>query len=351
MAVGLLGNTTNNVSSDRRRLRYRLQDTAARLLPGERVSWCMRKQAGETVKVKHNCEHAYYSGVAVCGSVWTCPICAAKITERRRVELQDAVNQKVFTKVMVTVTLQHERQDNLADLLDALNDSLRRLKQGSWWKRIQAKYGIKAHVSALEVTYGTQNGWHPHKHWLIFSDLPEQEFKADEFRQEVTERWCDLLDRHGRYASRDYGIDVRIGDTGAAGYVSKWGLEAELTKSPVKKAKEGGYSPFQLLELAADGETWAGALFVEYAKAVKGKRQLSWSHGARQVLGLGEEQPDEQLALDIEKPEDQILVELSRSQWGEVLRQGVRCALLEVADRRNPAELLEFLDLHGIRPG
>ena len=36
---------------------------------------------------------AHYSGLQTCGSVWSCPICAAKITERRRLEVQDAINQ------------------------------------------------------------------------------------------------------------------------------------------------------------------------------------------------------------------------------------------------------------------
>jgi len=345
-----LGNTTSNVSNyDRKQTRgkrYRLQNMARELLEGWRVGWCMRSMKGNTVAVRHSGEHghAYYEGVQVCGSVWTCPVCSAKITETRRQELRGASEVENFTPVLVTVTLQHERDDRLKELLTALNDSLRRLKQGRFWKDTRERWHIEAYVSALEVTWGYDAGWHPHKHWLLFLDLPEDEIDSQELQEHLTAQYKKLLARHGRYASDYYGINVQVGNRHAKDYATKWGVIEEVTKAPVKAGKKG-FSPFQLLDLADQGEEWAGWLFVEYAEATKGKRQLAWSHGARDILGLGAELTDEDLADhpegDLE--EDVTLLWLGREQWHYIVTHRLRAKLLDVADSGDLYEVLKFL--------
>ena len=75
----------------------RPQAVARDILPKTRTALCLRARikGSEGVGVwkceKHGTAH--YSGLQTCGSVWSCPICAAKITERRRLEVQDAINQ------------------------------------------------------------------------------------------------------------------------------------------------------------------------------------------------------------------------------------------------------------------
>ena len=74
--------------------RWALKSVVNRLLSGERVSKCMVLRApipGQSlapieVHKGHTHGKAFYHGLMSCGSVWTCPICAAKIAERRRVE-------------------------------------------------------------------------------------------------------------------------------------------------------------------------------------------------------------------------------------------------------------------------
>ena len=73
--------------------RYACQAVARKALPGERVSMCLRfrNNSSEVQVWKHKkTAKAFYGGLVVCGSVWLCPICAAKISERRRIELQKA---------------------------------------------------------------------------------------------------------------------------------------------------------------------------------------------------------------------------------------------------------------------
>ena len=54
----------------------------------------------------------------------------------------------------------------------------------------------------------------------------------------------------GRVKSSDliHGVDVRNG-TYAAEYVSKWGLEEEVTKGHLKKGLNGSLTPFDLLRV------------------------------------------------------------------------------------------------------
>ena len=72
----------------RRVERYALQAVARDILPKSRTALCLRTRikGGDGVGV-WKCDHsgtAHYSGLIVCGSVWTCPVCGAKISEKRR---------------------------------------------------------------------------------------------------------------------------------------------------------------------------------------------------------------------------------------------------------------------------
>jgi hypothetical protein len=296
---------------------------------------------------------AFYKGLAVCGSVWTCAICACRISEKRRAELAAAVERTGYSMVLVSITLQHDKSDHLAELLDSLNDGTRRMKQGRWWKDFSARYQLKASVTSLEITYGG-SGWHPHKHWLLFCDLPQSEIDQEGLQAELTTRYKAILAKHGRYASDLYGINVRIGHACAGSYVSKWGLDSELVKASTKEGREGGFSPFQLLDLYQAGDKQAGALFVEYSKATEGKRQLVYSRGARQVLGLAvAEKTDQELAAAEEETENEpvLLFALNRDGWKKILQHGARTDLLDVADSGDQLKIIDFLENLGIKEG
>ena len=81
-----------------------------------------------------------------------------------------------------------------------------------------------------------------------------------------------------------HGLDIQDGSQ-ADRYVAKWGLPEEMSKGHMKKGKNGGYTPFDLLELSIEDKPLYGGklpskLFQEYAIVMKGQRQLvlgSWS--------------------------------------------------------------------------
>ena len=155
----------------------------------------------------------------------------------------------------------------------------------------------------------------------------------------LSDRYTGILARGGRYVSSVYGVFASQGDEGL--YVSKWGLDSEIAKSVVKKAKSG-YSPWGLLEAFGTGKAWAGDLFVEYVHAMKGKNQLVWSRGLRDLLGLDEEKTDEEIV--VEKDQAAILLaSLSWRQWKVILGIDARGEVLEVASNGDPELLRKFL--------
>jgi len=104
--------------------RFALQAAARSLLPGERVAFCLRRpipgRATVDVFQAPIIGSAHFGGLQVCGSVWMCPVCSAKITERRRVELQGGLACWCGRSVLVTFTLAHNRSECLPDVLGGL---------------------------------------------------------------------------------------------------------------------------------------------------------------------------------------------------------------------------------------
>lgn len=337
----------------RRSRRYALQDVAKALLPGHRCGVCRRALAPAAGYValmySDQVGRAHYKGLMVCGSVWVCPVCAATITEQRRAELAEGLAaHPELTPVLVTVTLQHDREDPLAELVDRLNEAWRWVHAGRWWQRLKARYALAGSVCGAETTWGAACGWHPHKHVLMLLELGPDQFDPLALEAELQERYTLAVAARGGYASPVYGLRVQVGDKAVGSYLAKWGITEELTKGTVKEGRQGGLTPWDLLARAGEGDIQAARLFVEYAEAMAGRSQLRYSRGLRGRLGLGAELTDEELATK-EEERARVLAVLDRLAWLEVVRRGLRGALLEVASlgRRDAVEV--YLEAYGIR--
>lgn len=174
---------------DGRVQRFIVQSVTRKLLPMSRTNNCLRvRQGGKQIQVNKSVQYgtASYSGLQTCGSVWVCPVCAAKIAERRRAEIIAAMSAHKATGGcinMLTLTAPHQRSDDLRELLAKQSTALH-----SFWNDRQVKgvfqaMGVIGQIRALEVTHGRKseqnNGWHPHYHVLLFSgsgvDLTNQD--------------------------------------------------------------------------------------------------------------------------------------------------------------------------------
>lgn len=327
--------------------RFALKSVVNRLLPTSRTSKCMRwRLPRAAVQIHKSVEHgkAFYSGLQVCASVWACPVCAAKISERRRVELATAIAQAKAKNLCVklyTLTVPHGAGDDLRLLVKQLLSAWRRTTTGRAGKEFRKLFQIEGTIRAFEVTHGA-NGFHPHLHVLVFSKVhsdnatPERMFGA---------LWRDACVKEGlREPSEAHGCRVDDG-TYAAAYASKWGLESELTKANTKKGREGSMTPWDFLRAVFDkSEGWerCAHLFRTYAEAFKGQRQLYWSNGLRSLLEVSIEATDEEVAA-AQEDNAHLLAELTDDQWRAVLATKSEALVLDVAEDR-PEALFPLLE-------
>ncbi len=331
-----LGKDTSKVANTAasRDRRYTLQAVARRVLPdNSRLSGCLRTRIPRrpTVNLYAHPQHqsASYGDLMRCGSVWCCPVCAAKVSEKRRGELESAItNHRAAGGVvlLVSFTVAHGIGDDLPLLLQRFTAAERSMKQSGGYGRLKERVGLVGTVRALEVTYGRSHGFHPHAHALYFvgADIDVTAFAAELFRL-----WRSAAERQG-LTMNERGLDVRA-TVGAVGtYVAKWGAAAELTNASAKRGRAGGLTPWELLaHFDGTGETWARDRFRDYAGAFKGRHQLTYSHGLKAALGLDSvaEKTDAELAAEVEHGAVWV-GELSPEAWAMVVRHEARAAVL-----------------------
>jgi hypothetical protein len=330
---------------DSRVQRFALQSVARTFFPDSRLNKCLRlRQQGKDVQVLKSKEYktASYSGLQTCGSVWRCPVCSAKISERRRVEILAAMTTHIAAGGcvnMLTLTCPHQFKDKLVDLLDKQAKALQTFWNSRQTKAVLKEMGTIGQIRALEVTNGRlselNNGWHPHYHVLMFQGVGVDLARFDaaqmgDWQVRLYLVWSAACVKAGLGApSYAHGLKLDDGEY-AAKYVTKWGLEDEMTKGHTKKAINGE-TPFDFLRayLADKNDKQAMALFVEFAETFQGKRQLHWSKGLKKRFAIVEKS-DEALA---EEKEDATvyLGKIELDQWRDVLCVDGRVNVLVIA--------------------
>lgn len=317
--------------------RWALKAVANRLLPADhKTTKCHRyripKKQIQVMKGAGD-GRAFYQGLQVCSSVWACPICASKITERRKVELQGgtAVAQAMGLSVyLLTLTVPHGLGDDVTEILGKMTAAWAKLNQGKAGMQLRERLGLRGTVRALEVTHG-KNGFHPHFHALLFLD---GRLSPDQVNQIINPRWQAVAQLAGLpKPSTEHGCRVDGGEKAAA-YIAKgsgWGLEAEMTKGHLKRGKGDSRTPMDLLRDHENGDKHAGALFNVYAKAFHGRRQLVWSKGLKALLAVVD-LTDEEIS---ESPDEEAALRLSTiSDWQWKCIRAIRCesVVLDLAE-------------------
>lgn len=342
---GLNSEQVSKTPQQSRAHRYSLKSVVNRLIPDSRTAKCCRVRIlGQDVKILKSSEHnkAHYGGLVRCGSVWACPVCAAKISERRRVELVSAtatanlMGLKVF---LMTVTIPHGLGDDLSTLLDQMQKAWRKTTVNRDGVNLRKDFGFIGTIRAFEVTHG-QNGFHPHFHVLVFA---KTDLTALDLQQAYFPLWRNACVKSGLPPPSElHGLRVDDGSK-AAKYASKWGLEDEMTKGHTKTSKgDKGQTPWDFLnDVLKSKSSRSQALFLIYLSAFKGRRQLFWSKGLRELLALGNEATDEELA-SMDQDESYELAQLTIEQWRAVLLSCSEALLLDIAER-NPLDIQPYL--------
>ena len=326
------------------------QDLVGRLLsysPGKhRVCRCCRsrRKGSEKIQVIKGKNKSYFGGVQRCGSVWVCPVCARKITEFRRIELTGANSRWLASGgglLMLTLTVPHSFRDELLYTLDGISDAFEYLFRHRKFKTFLARLGYAGKVRVLEDTHG-RNGWHPHFHILLYFERAF-DFDCKGLSVSLLPEWKNACAAVGLPEPNEHGLKIQDGCQ-ASEYVSKWGIEHEMTKGHLKRARDNdSVSAFGLLDLVQQGHKNAPAWFREHAFAMRGKHQLSYSRGLREKLGMNIELTDQEIADaddDIKRKIDSIRYE----DWKIILKKGARSLVLKAHFDDDPAVFVGMIN-------
>jgi len=229
---------------------------------------------------------------------------------------------------LLTLTVPHYANQKLLTVLDGIGRAFFLMKNRKPWKRMCKALMIIGDNKATEVTYG-ENGWHPHFHVLLFTGLPLTKGSFKSLQESILDMWQKACVTAGLPKPNEHGVSIGDGSK-AASYASKWGLEHEMTKGHVKKGKVDGKTPFDLLRsfIETEDPKWQ-KLFQEYARCFKGKKQLVWSRGLRNILNLVAEKSDQEIAENVDE-EAVLFAQLAPEVWKIILRKEKRAQVLAV---------------------
>lgn len=327
-----------------------------------RVTWCnWRAFEDPTVWVGEDHTKAHFKGLAVCGSVWTCPICAAKISNLRAEEIKRACDQhheNGGSLVMCTLTFSHSRQDNLKALIGdskrsrGLRAALRIFRNSRTFKTFKEDTGITGFIRNLEVTYGDANGWHPHVHELWFLPYAMSDRAMARLKSQLFAAWKSACLKAGLSPpNRKRGVDL-LGVISPSEYMAKigheqrWGAHAEMTKSHIKKGRFQSMTPFDLLRCVAEGGSRSGEArtrFAEYAAAFHGSRQCYWTPGLKAHFSIQDISDEEAAKKEAEK--SYLVARIAKATWKRVLRYPfeARGIILRLAETGGEDAVIRFL--------
>lgn len=391
---GALGKNTHNLSTvlpddvarraESKSARYQLLHQLWEESTLERVRKCRRVSVveGGGVGLRLASGAAGFSGLAKCGSPWSCPVCAAKIARTRADDLEKVLAWAVeqgHTVAMVTLTSRHSAGMRLEDCWNATTTAWNRVTSGRAWagesdvnyrKRLDnwaakgsrrkrpvqglgivQRYDVLGFARALEVTHG-ENGWHVHLHVVVIFEGQQSPGMITNAAEDMWPAWEKGLASKGFTALRDHGgLDVRVstGETvqGLAQYFTKQlALEATNSGNKIGRGKESR-TPFQIAwSIFADGDAASLDLWQEWERVSKGRKQLTWSNGLRELAGLAEQELTDEEVAELELGDSDALT-LPPETWAAMRHQQVE--LLLAAEGQGMAGAVSWLDQRGLR--
>lgn len=357
-----------------RKERYHLQEIISKIFIREgqklglryadnyhRTAQCLRKPIASDVSINRSKTHnvAFYGGLQQCASP-ACPVCTAKLQERRRLEIAEgfryayeiADNKKI---IMVTFTFPHAISDRLKEQQAKLSLALKKLRQGNSYSLMKHRIGYEGLIRSLEVMWGV-NGWHSHTHeaWIVDANTD-----VEALREWLTKRWFNNCIKSGLipegYAKTDsfnaHAVQV-MDNCKSSDYLAKhdggyWGADRELAKASSKgtiHSDKKTIHPFDLIRLydETNDEKYA-ELFIEYANGIKGKSLVYWSQGLKDKAGIADK-TDQEIVEEQEEKSD-LLMRISYADWKLVVKGKARVKILDLVESAGIVDVFEYLEV------
>jgi hypothetical protein len=347
------------------RLAGKLKDDPA---DGERMGGCGAPMHG-MARVRGKGGISFFSGIETCKSR-LCPVCGPRIAGRRARDFTQAVGHwhdrgPAHEVWFVRLSAQNMAELPLSDGVERAAKGFQRLVNRRLWRELRRRYGCH-YIKVREETYGS-NGWNVHLHLAIATAPtchgPARTFAVDSNGQAIMlatpdsgqvlaelsialrRLWPDVMARLGYHADPMYGIHIEQVTPAIAGgigsYMAKesaWDIGSELASGVAKLGRPGHRTYEQVVaDYDADRREADLKLIHEYHEAMYGRRHCSWSEGFRELLNMGPEESDEELAGEDEEPpgEDEVTdlaVIEGRALYTMLVRRQVP-VLLEHAER------------------
>ena len=298
--------TPKNAKSEREQAERRLEQwamlDAARALVGDhRTAQCYRVPLPASVTglergavdVRHitredGTTRARFANLAVCGSVWACPICAERIARQRAADVDSVLQQhraQGGRLMFVTLTHQHDRDGKLSEQLRRQGDALKTMQEGRSYKTLMHENGVLGMVRGLEMTHSNANGWHVHLHLLVLLAGTEQQARrhADVLAEMDAEQAARIQAQGKTPRQKNARQPVKIPRVTR---LPRFG--ADLIREWQQAAKRAGlyaHRDGQRAVIASDDD----ASLSELARYLT---KCEWDEEKREYVGTGEDNPE-----------------------------------------------------------
>lgn len=260
-------------------------------------------------------------GLKSCGNNASCPVCASKLSYIRGNDLKDLMevgraNGRSYA--MVVSTIPHKPLEPLKLTQTQVIEMSSYIFNSRDWKTFRKVTHCRFVHGGLENMVSFKNGqvdWHPHKNYILDFDISlPMVFKALGLKNDLDFRLYlsklltslgqkylnskkidkTLLSVHASQQKNNALVDVKGGVSVSTHfddrYITKWGLDAEMTAGIYKEGRFEGASfhPFGLLDLIDEKNKEVGEkqryqavmAFQEFVVASKGKRWFYFGRGA-----------------------------------------------------------------------
>jgi Replication protein len=355
----------SQAGSRRRDRRYALRSLLWEFSQVKRCKGCGRWMTGSLVGVRYSAGNgAGFSGLQTCGSIWICPVCSSKILARRSVEtgvLLLGWESQGGRMAMGTLTMRHNKGHSLRQEWDALGKAWASVIGSQVWRKWKQRVGSPGLVKVVEVTYG-KNGWHVHLHFVLLVGASCTEADVDELTGWLIPKWQRSLAKVGMPGALDVGQELHFVEGVEAAsqlgeYFAKqtaYGTAESLGRELFSSWTKGSLTwhstvpVWRLIEeFASTGDLELLGLWHEFERVSHGRKQMAWSQGLRELMALGPEKSDEEIAA--EEAGDRDLLVISREGWQGVLAaKWPACLILDVMERSGVDAVCRFLDANGI---
>lgn len=354
--------------------RYKMQDTLTELLyqnqskiekEHKSIKYCgkaiMNKDDKISVEIIKG-KSATIKNVVYCHSD-ICPVCAPLIQSERANLVEKSIeyaHSNGMTVYMLTLTAPHYH--NTDYLAFTANIQAGYSKLISAIKRMvvngNAKYNLQYHIQNFEVTYSAKNGYHPHKHCLLFFEsagVNEKELEKDVKR--LWKKICrknGLLDNADNVDFDDRAVNIELCRT-ANNYLQK--IHHEMTSKANKAAKNNNMSYFTALNLLYELKKSSNdvkkikqleQIIIGFIKIFEIAESLRYSKGFKAIVqnyidSLPLDEEPEVMAGEVET------IEISKSVWEYIVQHKLRPELVSKAIEGGADKVRLWLALLGFR--